>query len=129
MNLSTGETMGRAILNRDTLLAWKTITPQQWPRLLQGLLSTFFEVGPRQLEEFLRCIKAGQKYQALRWAHTLKSSCGTIGAEQCHDLLESLETLKEEEWDKIEARAGEIETAFKLLLVELKAFETTEFEF
>ncbi|MEW5725834.1 MAG: Hpt domain-containing protein, partial [Thermodesulfobacteriota bacterium] len=86
-------------------------------KLLKVLVDIFFEELPDHLEDLTRGLERGDLEGLARITHTLKGSCGLIGASTCADLTARLETA---------ARNGRDEEARGLireLVRELKLFE------
>lgn len=60
---------------------------------------------PEALEELGLALESGNMPEATRYAHSMKSNCSAMGAEQLHELCRDLEVI---------CRNGEIENARKL---------------
>jgi two-component system, sensor histidine kinase and response regulator len=67
-------------LNRSVLEGLRELQEEGEPNLLDELIEMFFDDVPSQLEALQEAMKAGDAHFVERVAHTLKGSCGNIGA-------------------------------------------------
>lgn len=91
-----GDSMSKAIFNENTLMAWSQVDPENWKTLVNEISNLFLNVGPVQLHALKTASKNGQRTEIVAAAHTLKSSCGNIGAELAHQILQQIEMLGSE---------------------------------
>ena len=81
----------KKILNIETLQSWQVVDPDNWQILVQDLIQLFSTVGKVQHSELQSMWKAGDRIGLSKVAHSLKSSCGNIGAELAHEKLDQIE--------------------------------------
>lgn len=81
----------KKILNDETLKNWQKIDPENWQLLVQELIKLFSTVGREQYLELQSKWENNDRQGLCRIAHSLKSSCGNIGAELAHEKLDQLE--------------------------------------
>lgn len=81
------------MVDPTALDSYREVMGDEWEPFITGLIDTFLESMPQQLDE-LKGALAGQDLDTLRRiAHTLKSSAATLGAEQLVSICVEIETF------------------------------------
>lgn len=83
--------MSHVIFNPDVLNGWEQVDPVRWRTVVLEILEIFFETGPEQYRDLQAAVARRDFDQARKLAHSLKSICGSVGAEACHTLLDQIE--------------------------------------
>ena len=82
------------------------------PEFVDELIDTFLGDAPQQLAEMRRAAAASTAADAVRPAHTLKGTAGTIGARAVEATSRSIEEeARAGSMDRLEAHVGELERA------------------
>jgi HPt (histidine-containing phosphotransfer) domain-containing protein len=105
--------VSRKILNESTLAAWKEIDKDNWQKLVAEIATIFFEVGALQFSQLSQFWAIKDLEGIKKTAHSLKSSCGNVGAEEAHYLLDLIERAAEAgELDKLPELMGKLPAIF-----------------
>lgn len=83
--------MSRKLFNEAALAAWKEIDRENWKVIALELIHVFLEIAPGQMTQLCNYWNAKDIEGVKQVAHSLKSSCGNVGAEEAHDLLSAIE--------------------------------------
>jgi HPt (histidine-containing phosphotransfer) domain-containing protein len=82
------------------------------PEFVDELIDTFLGDAPQQLAELRRAVGAGTAADAIRPAHSLKGTAGTIGARAVEATSRAIEEgARAGSIEGLEARIGELERA------------------
>jgi two-component system sensor histidine kinase/response regulator len=83
--------MSQKILNIETLEAWQEIDSLGWQKLVREILDIFFQTSQQQYESLKHAFVQKDWEMVKSTAHTLKSTCGNVGAEYSHWILNEIE--------------------------------------
>lgn len=115
------------IFNRDALDAWREVDPNDWKTITKNILDLFLQIGEQQYQDLEQTWKNKNLDQLIKKAHTLKSSCGNVGAEIAHQILNNIEknamNLSQEE---IEEMLIEFNKVFSEVKLQIKNYYATE---
>ncbi|MBX9768988.1 MAG: Hpt domain-containing protein [Bdellovibrionales bacterium] len=105
---------GNKIFEESVLLAWKEVDPVGWSRVAQEIGQLFLERAPEQYEILLSCAARGDREGMRQAAHSLKSSCGNVGALRASGLLQALEVDSGGvDSQEVASRLKQLESLFK----------------
>jgi len=88
--------MRQQTINQNTLLQWKKIDEKNWFTFAREIADLFFEIGPQQFEKLQIAATQNDLVEVRKAAHTLKSSCGNVGAEIAQNLFAQIELAASE---------------------------------
>lgn len=105
--------MQRLIINRSSLEIWQEIDSDGWRALVNDIIDTFFEIGPTQYITLKEAWSESNFKEVKSIAHSLKSSCGNVGAEEAQHILNEIElSCSKEEHDKLSGLFKRLEVVF-----------------
>lgn len=81
------------ILTAEHLEAWQQIDPENWRGIVSEIYDVFLAHELRKFAEIMEAWKIRDLEKISRVAHSLKSSCGNVGAEKAKTLLHEIEHL------------------------------------
>jgi len=81
------------ILSADHLRTWQQIDPENWRSIVDEIYGVFFDSELRKFGDIMEAWKLRDLERISRVAHSLKSSCGNVGAEKAKTLLHEIEHL------------------------------------
>ncbi|TVP57089.1 MAG: Hpt domain-containing protein [Gemmatimonadales bacterium] len=85
--------------------------------LLRKMIELFIQNTPARMDQIRTGVTDGDADAIERGAHSLKSSCGNLGAEQTRALAQRMETLGEESrLDEARALLPELDTTYDATL-------------
>jgi two-component system sensor histidine kinase/response regulator len=115
--------MDKKMFNESALISWKDVDSSGWQNIVGEIIRMFFEVAPVQYS-FLKSSISSQSLSGVRIAaHTLKSSCGNVGAELAHSILDQIEKEADaSETKNLEKLLFELDPIFNQSQAELKIF-------
>lgn len=115
--------MKQELFNDKVLLSWREIDQVNWPILAKEIADVFFEVSPLQLKVLFAAFQVGNLDEIRNAAHSLKSSCGNVGAMRAFALAQAIEeAARNGEAKEIEARIGELGAVFSQSTLAVKEF-------
>lgn len=83
--------MSKKIFNELVLQAWKDVDLENWQKIANELGEIFFKIAPPQYVNMMESY-SNKDFEGVRIAaHTLKSTCGNVGAEKAHEILDQIE--------------------------------------
>jgi HPt (histidine-containing phosphotransfer) domain-containing protein len=82
----------KKVFNEESLMAWKTIDSQNWMSFVSEITNVFFDVGKIQIDSLKSAWLEKDYAKVGQIAHSLKSTCGNVGAERAHELLDQIES-------------------------------------
>lgn len=94
--------MNELIFNAKALEIWKEVDESNWQFIVNDIIQTFFLACEKQYQILLEGKNTKNINQIGKAAHTLKSSCGYVGAEKAHFLLEQIESLCQSQKESLE---------------------------
>jgi HPt (histidine-containing phosphotransfer) domain-containing protein len=80
------------IIDRSTLDSLSRIDPEGAEGFVRGIVDLFLEHTPPRLEALARGVRDGDAEDVARIAHTLKGSCGNVGAATMFELCVELQS-------------------------------------
>lgn len=83
--------MNSKIFDSSVLEDWKQIDPENWKKIATSILNTYFSCN--QFEDLNAAWISQDLDLVKKAAHTLKSSCGSVGAQRAHEILVEVERL------------------------------------
>lgn len=104
------------LFNPKTLSEWSQIDPSGWEDIVNDLLEIFLRTVPVTYDSLLEAVEKGDWAQVRAHAHSLKSSCGNVGAEKANVLFAELERR---------ATAGDVQGIDELLAALDRALDQT----
>lgn len=115
--------MEHPILNTLVLEAWKEVDKANWQSMALDIAQTFLEHSTGQFGSLVHAWEARDFDRIKEVSHSLKSSCGNVGARRAQVLLFAIEAcaLKRDE-KALNSLMGEINQIFELSVVELELF-------
>lgn len=114
--------LDRKILNPEHLETWKLVAEASWQKMIAEIISIFFDFASGQHFELKKALIAGDFKKVKRVAHSLKSSCGNVGAEQAYDILDKIENLDEKQNESIAGLLKLFDRVFELTCAELRIY-------
>lgn len=87
--------MGNLIIDNAVLNNWKNVDPDNWRNLATEFIDLFLSFGADQYEELNEAMRNQEFERVRRVAHSLKSSCGNVGASSARLLFEEMEHYKD----------------------------------
>ncbi len=116
---SSGDIAG-SVIDRAVLAQLEALDPGNANGLLDGIIDTFCEHTEPLIAELVDASEAGAMDDVARLAHSLKSSCASVGAMDLANTCKNLEALaKSGQSDEVRARAEGIQDAFNAASSEL----------
>ena len=112
----------KPVFNPETLNAWKEIDSAGWQKVTGELIDIFFNNSAAQFEGLKASWNSGDHRRMREIAHSLKSSCGNVGAEEAHRLLNLIEHSAAMALDELDAHLQKLEGVFARTLTELKSY-------
>ena len=110
-------------LEASVLLSWRELNPDGWQEVVGEIINIFLEHGPRQHGVLLKAHSRRDRQGIAAAAHTLKSSCGNVGAMRASRLLETIENgVAVLAWHEVDALISELEQALSESHADLHAF-------
>ena len=118
--------MNQPIINKSMLEVWKEVDSQNWKALVHDIINIFFEFGPDQYKE-LKDVWENKNYEkAGALAHSLKSSCGNVGAELASHILGQIEkTVLKGDYKQAGDLMNQLLPVFESTINELNEFRKT----
>jgi two-component system sensor histidine kinase/response regulator len=108
-----GEEPEEEPLDRSALAVLRELQQEGQPNILEQLITLFLDDVPHQLVALRNAAEAGDARSVERTAHTLKGSCGNMGAVRMHTLCAELEyTGRSAELDTVPVRISRLEEEF-----------------
>lgn len=101
-------------LNARSFEVWREIDPDNWVLHVSELVRIFLKSAPDGFDRLKAAHVTGDRSLVSREAHTLKSSCGMLGADFVKDLFAELEAVAEiENEDELAKRIKNLQPAFE----------------
>lgn len=79
------------LVNINVLRSWQDVDPNRWQQIALDVLNIYFENSDVHYKKILSAVNKKDFEQIKTSAHTLKSSCGNVGAEHAFQLLDEVE--------------------------------------
>lgn len=81
------------LFDSSVLNEWKMVDPENWQSMVVELIDLFLESSRSEWETVQTAWERGDWKRVAEGAHTLKSSCGNVGAVRARELMIELEHL------------------------------------
>lgn len=115
--------MSRVIFNEQVLFSWKQFDAENWRSYAREILLLFLDIAPVQFRQLTDSWSMRNIEGIRRAAHTLKSSCGNVGAEAAQHIFEQIEAAaRENEMKTIETLMNQAIPLFNESLSRTKQF-------
>lgn len=83
--------MEKKLFNSSHLEDWKEVDQENWRTLVCDILQLFLDSTPERFDGLMLAWRFQQWHIVREAAHALKSSCGNVGAQWAHELLNEIE--------------------------------------
>ena len=91
---SNGSASPNGTIDRSVLLGLRELQGEGEPDILKELIELFLEDAPNQVEALKEATEMGDAQSVERTAHTLKGSCGNLGAVRMAAICAELEVIR-----------------------------------
>lgn len=108
-----------SVIDQTALAALRELQDEDDPHMLRDLIQMFLESTPKRMEKIQFAIKIQEPKELTLEAHTLKSSCANLGANQMREVCLRLEQL---------GHAGKFDGATELFELLAKEFQLAKNE-
>lgn len=112
--------MEKHILNKKVLEGWKEIDTTGWRKFARDIIDTFFSTASVQYDSLIAAWGAKDYKKVKLVAHTLKSSCGYVGAERAYEILNAIENEPQESTIVLAHLVESLDAVFVETVVELQ---------
>lgn len=113
----------KSYLNKSQLENWKEVDPENWVTHVCELSHVFFEVAPVQVQGLKQSLEKGEVEKVGKYAHTLKSSCGNVGADSARIIFQKIEdAAHNKDLTQIQSLMNEAFSLFEISVAELKEY-------
>ncbi len=115
--------MDKELFNIEVLEAWKDIDPNRWQQLVLEIIQIFFDTAPQQYSSMRMAYAQKDFINMKKLAHSLKSSCGNVGAQSSFLLLSAIENISESETTQMRELFQKIDPIFAQTLERLTIYK------
>lgn len=116
----------KKLFNPETLDLWKQIDAENWQNLIDEIIEMFFKTNEYQFKNLTTAWNNKDYNLVRRSAHTLKSSCGNVGAEKSFEILDTIERrIENKQIEGIENLMNDFFKTHEKSLEEIKHYQKT----